>query len=96
MQERLRETLLASARLREADERVPFGFERRILAALARPSVVDPWLACSRVFWRAAVLGLAITLLSGGWAYYLNRANPDAVDLEHTLLATVEHPGEVW
>ena len=96
MVDRLEQKLIAAARRVQPEERVPLAFERRILALIGSPPPFDPWQAWSRVLWRAAALCLAITLLSGVWAFWDTRANSEPMDLEHAVLAAVDHPGGVW
>ena len=96
MVDRLERKLIAAARLIRPEQRVPYGFERRILSLLGSRATVDPWQAWNRVLWRAAALCVAITMLSGVWAYWDTRTNSEPMDLEHAVLAAVDHPGDVW
>lgn len=96
MRDRLKQKLIAAARLNEPSDRVPYAFERRILEAIRRGAVVDPWLAWSRVLSRAAVLCVAITMISGLWVYFRSGSTLDTPDLEHTVFAALDHPGDTW
>ena len=61
----LQKKLIAAARLRAADDRVPYAFERRIMAQLAASPVVDQWLAWTRGLWRAAGACVAVAVVFG-------------------------------
>ena len=90
---KLQETLIAAARSRVPDERVPLAFEKRITALIAARSVVDGWAQWSRGLWRSAISCAAIALISGVW-FLATRETPSSNDLsqdfETTMLASVD------
>ena len=90
---KLQETLIAAARLRVADERVPLAFEKRITALIAARAVVDHWAIWSRGLWRSAISCAAIAVISGVW-FLATRQAPSSNDLsqdfETTMLASVD------
>ncbi len=90
---KLQQTLIAAARLRAPDERVPLAFEKRITARIAARAVADRWALWSQGLWRSAVSCAAIALISGVW-FLATRDNTNPNDLsqdfETTLLASVD------
>lgn len=66
----LHNKLIATARAHPHSDRVPYAFEKRIMAHLASGPRVDLLGDWSAALWRAAVTCLAITLLTGAWSFY--------------------------
>ena len=90
---KLQQTLIAAARLRTPDERVPLAFEKRITALIAARALADRWSQWSHGLWRAAVSCAAIALVSGVWVLVTRESgNPNDLsqDFESTLLASVD------
>jgi hypothetical protein len=86
------------ARSVPADSRVPYAFEKRIMAHLgnsARQEVLSLW---STLMWKAALACVTISICVGAWARY-EAPRPSAEllasDLEEAVLAPV-HEGEPW
>jgi hypothetical protein len=95
--------LIAAARSEPVNERVPYAFEKRVMARLAAEPAIDPVAAWARALWRAAAACAAITVLLGAWSLYEPSAGAPGTDLsedfENTVLATAyaEPGGEsVW
>ena len=90
---KLQQTLIAAARLRAPDDRVPLAFEKRITALIAARAVADRWALWTQGLWRAAVSCAAIAVISGVW-FLATRETPNPNDLsqdfETTLLASVD------
>jgi hypothetical protein len=90
----LERELIAAARANPPSERVPYAFEKRIMARLAAQPVVDDWALWARALWRAAAPCVAIMLLLGAWSFFAARCSASANDvsqaLETTLLAAVD------
>lgn len=96
----LEEKLVAAARATPPGDRVPYAFEKRIMARLAARPVVDDWALWARALWRAAAPCAAIMLLLGAWSLFTppshapanaaNAANDLSQQLEQTLLAAVD------
>ena len=61
--EDLQKTLLAAARNNPPEDRVPYAFEKRILARLAIQPAMDSSAFWARALWRAAVPCVAVTIL---------------------------------
>ena len=61
--EDLQKKLLAAARSNPPEDRVPYAFEKRILARLASQPAVDSSAFWARALWRAAIPCVAVTIL---------------------------------
>jgi hypothetical protein len=89
----LERKLIAAARANPPSERVPYTFEKRILALLAARSLEDNWGLWARALWRAVAPCVAIMLLLGAWSFFGPASAPPndlSQDLEQTLLAAVD------
>lgn len=90
----LERKLITAARANPPSERVPYAFEKRILARLAAAPSLDRWELWGRALWRAAAPCIAIMLLLGAWSLFApQRATPTndlSQQLEQTLLAAVD------
>jgi hypothetical protein len=81
-----------AARALKSDERVPFAFEKRILARLNGRAAVDVSAMFARVMWKAALSCLAISLITGAVVSFSGASSGEllATDLERTVLAPVD------
>ncbi len=90
----LERKLIAAARANPPSERVPYAFEKRILARLAARPAVDGWALWGRCLWRAAAPCVAIMLLLSVWSLFAPSSRSTGADLsqqiEKTLLAAVD------
>ena len=90
----LERKLIAAARANPPSDRVPYAFEKRIMACLAARPVADGWELWARALWRGAALCVGIMVLLGAWSFFgppSNMAGNDlSQDLETTLLAAVD------
>ncbi len=90
----LQKKLLAAARADTPDDRVPYTFERRVMALLASRTGADQWVLWARRLWQAAASCVAIALLIGAWVFFNPAASSGSPDLaqnfENTLLASVD------
>lgn len=90
----LQKKLLAAARADAPGDRVPYAFEKRVLALLASRPVADKWVLWTRGLWHAAASCVAIALLLGAWVCFSPMASSNSSDLaqnfENTLLASVD------
>ena len=70
----LQHKLIAAARAEQSSDRVPYAFEKRVMARLAevRADLLGAW---SHALWRAAVLCIAVMLLSGAWTFLSDDAD---------------------
>jgi putative N-acetylmannosamine-6-phosphate epimerase len=90
----LQRKLIAAARANPPSDRVPYAFEKRMMALLAGRAVTEPLALWVRGLWRAAVSCVAVALLLGAWAIFISSAPTRTGDLsqnfESTLLASVD------
>jgi hypothetical protein len=90
----LERKLIATARANPPIDRVPYAFEKRIMARLAARPVADDWALWARALWRAATPCVAIMLLLGAWSFFSSQSSTSATDvsqeLEKTLLAAAD------
>jgi len=90
----LERKLIAAARANPPSSRVPYAFEKRIMAQLAARPALDDWALWGRALWRAAAPCVAIMLLLGAWSLFdLQGSTPTndlSQQLEQTLLASVD------
>lgn len=98
---KLQQKLLAAARTVPADDRVPYAFEKRIMARIGglRPAA-DGWAGWSRLLWQAAVPCVALTAVlsalavssPGGQA----AQTPLDVQFETVVYAAMDYPEGTW
>jgi hypothetical protein len=90
----LQNKLTAAARRQPADERVPYAFEKRVLALIAARQVADRWAGWSGGLWRAAISCVALAVVLGAVSWFLPSSAEDGLDLsqdfENTLLASAD------
>ncbi|MDX1952497.1 MAG: hypothetical protein SFY81_09945 [Verrucomicrobiota bacterium] len=90
-------TIFRVAKSLPADTRVPYAFEKRIMAAL-KEAPSDLWALWGQLLWRAAVPCIAITIISSAWLathHSSQTATSDDYNLESTVLA-FEPDFETW
>jgi anti-sigma-K factor RskA len=92
----LQKKLIAAARLQEPDERVPYAFEKRIMAQLAARAGADRWMFWARGLWRAAAACAAVAVVFGAVSLFRPATpannNDLSQDFENTLLASADLP----
>jgi len=98
--EQLRRHLINAGRHAKPDTRVPFAFEKRIMAQLGKARSLDPWLLWNRILWRCAAPCVAFTLLAGAftWLGPSHNQSSDSLtaDLETVVYAPLVTTQEVW
>ena len=89
----LQKKLIAAARANTPDDRVPYAFEKRIVALIGAGVPTDGVASWVRGLWQAAVSCATIALLCGAWAFFSPAGNSGddlSQNLETTLLASVD------
>ena len=90
----LQNKLIAAARLQKPDDRVPYAFEKRIMALIAARAGANRWVFWTRGLWRAAASCVAVAVLLGTLSLFFPTPADDRNDLsqdfENTLLASVD------
>jgi len=88
----LQRKMIAAARAQTPDERVPYAFEKRVMALIRARNIADGWALWGRALWRAAAPCVIIAVLFGAWALLspAPRTGDLSQALETTLLASVD------
>ena len=90
----LHRKLIAAARAHPPSDRVPYAFEKRVLARLQAHPPLDDWALWARALWRAAAPCVALMVLLGAWSAFEPASTAPATDLsqeiENTLLAVMD------
>jgi hypothetical protein len=74
----LERKLIGAARQNPPSQRVPFAFEKRVLAQIRSVPGPDGWALWGHALWRAAASCLAVVLLLGTWSMLTTNANAPA------------------
>ena len=90
----LERELIAAARANPPGDRVPYAFEKRIMARLAARPAMDHCTLWARALWWAATPCVVVMLLLSAWSFFDPQTGSSATDLsqqlEQTLLAAVD------
>ena len=84
---------MAAARQNPPSDRVPYAFEKRVMARLTAARKTDEWQGWAQALWRGAVACLAVALLAGAWSWSPVRDTPADtawLDLEQAILDSVD------
>ncbi|MBI3876334.1 MAG: hypothetical protein HY300_10345 [Verrucomicrobia bacterium] len=96
--EKLRQKLMAAAKAATPSDRVPYAFEKRIMARLVAPLVVDVWAVWGRWLWRAVAPCMSVMVVLGAWVLVTMHPEPENQNLEqaieNTLLSSDDVAGE--
>ena len=92
----LERKLIAAAKANPPSERVPYAFEKRIMARLSALRGVDEWLWWSRALWRGAAACAMVALLLSAWSFLPRVGINNVPDLEDTVLASVNEAEATW
>lgn len=88
--EKLQDKLLAAARLNPPSDRVPYAFEKSIMARLSKP-MVDAWALWGQALWRGAAACMVAVVLLGGWSFQNESDQTDlSQDFEETVFAALD------
>lgn len=87
----LQTKLLSVARKNTPSDHVPFAFEKRIMARLAKP-ISDVWDLWGKALWRAAAACVIAMALFGGWSFQTaSSENHDlSQEFENTVFAALD------
>lgn len=91
--EKLRAKLIQAARSDEPAERVPYAFEKRIMARLGTDAVPASLMNWGAALWRTAIPCVIIMVLFSGWCILGSNSNPSSdlsQDMERTVLAALQ------
>jgi anti-sigma-K factor RskA len=93
----LQKKLTAASRAQAPDERVPYAFEKRVVALIQARAGVDRWAFWAQGLWRAAVMCVAVAIVAGAMLYFMDSSTPGkggdlSQEFVNTLLATADQP----
>lgn len=97
--DQLQEKLIAAARTEVPSDRVPYAFEKRIMAHLANGPRLDVLGAWSVALWRGAMTCLAITMLCGAWSLWSGHSQEGddfSQEFNTAVFASAGSTDEVW
>lgn len=94
----LEKKLIATARATRPDERVPYAFEKRIMARLEQSTPLDVLGLWGQALWRAAVPCIALALLLSAWSLLGNRGSSGdfTKEFETAVLVAADQSRDVW
>jgi hypothetical protein len=96
----LEKKLMAAARANPPSDRVPYAFEKRIMARLAEPAAVEVAALWARTLWRGAISCVALALLVSAWFLIsstgASRATSYAQQFETTMLAAADQETDTY
>ena len=93
----LEKKLLTIARNNPPEERVPYAFEKRVIAGLRSPPREDGWTLWGRALWRGAIACMVISILLSALSLLPDRPQPGSgQDLESTVFAMAEQLNDSW
>ena len=91
---------MAAARTLPPNDRVPYAFEKRVMARLAEAVPVDIWAQWSRLLWRAAAPCVGICLILSVWTAVISHSTGSsdslAADLERTVWGPLSSIEDSW
>ena len=89
----LHDKLIAAARATPPDDRVPYAFEKRIMAQLAGKTAPDSWSLWSHGLSRAALYCVIFMLVLTASSLLVPSANQDSLSqaVDQTLFAAVDN-----
>lgn len=94
----LQQKLMAAARAEQPSDRVPYAFEKRIMARITAGSAVDSLGAWSTALWRAAISCVLVSAIVCGCLLWSGRnQGPDfSHDFDSAVFASAASTDGVW
>ena len=94
----LHQKLIAAARAEQPSDRVPYAFEKRIMARITSGSAVDTLGAWSAALWRAAVSCVVVSVVASAFVLWSSAAHE--TDFSHefdtAVFASAGSTDEAW
>jgi anti-sigma-K factor RskA len=91
---------VAVARAYPPSDKVPYAFEKRVMARLKARSKPDLWTLWNQMLWRAAIPCVAIMMMVGAWTYLLQNGSGSGdtlvAELENIVFAPVATLEDSW
>jgi len=95
--ENLRAKLISAARNSASDERVPYAFEKRVMAHVAQNPVVDLFSLWGSALWKGAAACALITVVSVALSVWgFQSADNDEDAFETVVLAGADQLTQTW
>lgn len=97
--EKLENKLIQAARHEPENDRVPYAFEKRIMAQLSGSRPQSPLAIWNVALWRAAAACLLVSVLLSFWSANsasFTTASPEPLTLERTVVAMAEELSDNW
>ncbi len=94
----LHQKLIASARAEQPSDRVPYAFEKRVMARIAAGRAVDLLGAWSAALWRAAVSCVVVSLVACAcllWSNH-NQETDFSHEFDTAVFASAGSADEAW
>lgn len=91
----LEKKLLSVARAEPVDDRVPYAFEKRIMARLAAAKPLDLWAIWSQSLWKAALACVVLSVLVSIWSVSSTQKTR-SVTLETAVISMAEQLSDSW
>jgi hypothetical protein len=85
----LERKLYEVARAQPPNDRVPYAYEKRVMACLKGVRVADVWDVWSHALWRAAGPCLGIMVVLSAWSWFAPVGNTQTSDLSQDFENTV-------
>lgn len=96
----LEKRLMDAARADRPSARVPYAFEKRVMARIAALPVVDAWALWARSLWRATVPYAVAVVCLAAWLHFsaepMAPADQITMDFENAILVAVEDSAIVF
>ena len=86
---KLERKLIAAARADAPSDRVPYAFEKRVIAHLTGRAALDRAGVWANALWRAVAPCFGIMLVLSAWSFFTGSANAPAADLSQDFENTV-------
>lgn len=90
----LQDKLVAAARSEKPCDKVPFAFEKRVMARIAELPAIEQATEWASALWRSATACLVVAVLSAAWVLVEPAANTGTLDfsdqLENAVLVAVD------
>src|SRR5262245_56601888 len=95
----LQKKLMAAARTHPPDDRVPYAFEKRIMARLGKVPQSDKWGYLARALWCGAAVCAVVAIAPSVWSF--EPAVDDSMlafsqDLEQSILTSPDDLETIW
>ena len=91
----LQKKLIAVARQNPADDRVPYAFEKSVMARLQAVGI-DTWTVWGQALWKSAVASIAVAIVCGAWTLYQRPAPIDLAQQFESAVFASASSDEAW